>query len=59
MTKGYIKYVPKDLMKELEDVKFTFKILKDRDAFRIIANNSKLARELKFSLDFRDKGRKG
>ena len=50
--KGQYKYLPKEMIDELNNTKFQFKIDNDADCFRIIARNNKLAKELKFNLDF-------
>ena len=52
MTKGTYKYIPKEMVEELELTKTQFNIMNDSDCFRVIAKNNHLAKELKFNLDF-------
>ena len=52
MTKGQLKYLPKELIEELNATKLQLNIDNDADCFRIIAKNNNLAKELKFNLDF-------
>jgi hypothetical protein len=58
MTRGEYKYLPKELVEELNNTKVQFKVNKDCDAFKIIATNSRLAKELRFNLDFKWNKRK-
>jgi hypothetical protein len=58
MSKGSIKYIPKELIDELNATKLQFNIDNDADCFRIMATNNRLAKELKFNLDFRINRRK-
>lgn len=53
MTRGEYKYLPKEMIEELKNTKIQFKVNKDADAFKIIATNNRLAKELRFNLDFR------
>jgi hypothetical protein len=57
MTKGTLKYIPKELLEELQNTKIELNIAQDADCFRVIARNNKMAKEIKFNLDFR-KGKK-
>ena len=50
--KGQIKYIPKELIEQLNETKIQFNIDEDAECFRVIAKNNKLAKELKFNLDF-------
>ena len=50
--KGQLKYIPKELLEELNNTKIQLNIDNDSDCFRIIARNNKLAKEIKFNLDF-------
>lgn len=52
MGKGQLKYIPKELIEELNKTKLEFHIDNDADCFRVIAKNNGLAKELKFNLDF-------
>lgn len=52
MTKGTMKYIPKELFEELENIKVNCHYNKESDIFRIIAHNSRVAREIKLNLDF-------
>lgn len=52
MTKGGLLYTPKELLEEMEDIKVSCKVDKNSDVLRIIAHNSKIAREIKLNLDF-------
>lgn len=58
MVRGELRYVPRELIEELNNTKIAFKINKDSDAFKIIATNSRLAKEIKFNLDFKYNRRK-
>jgi len=53
-TKGRLLYIPSELLDELEDIQVNLKIPKKSDCMRIIAHNSKVAREIKLNLDFKD-----
>ena len=46
MVKGTYKYVPPEMLEELDCVKKSFKIKKDADGFRMIVQNGKIGREL-------------
>jgi hypothetical protein len=50
--KGQLKYIPKELLEELNNTRLQFDLDNDADCFRIIAKNNKLAKEIKFNLDF-------
>jgi hypothetical protein len=50
--KGQLKYIPKELIDELNNTRIQLNIDNDADCFRIIARNNKLAKEIKFNLDF-------
>lgn len=50
--RGQLKYIPKELLEELNKTKIEFNIDNDADCFRIIARNNKMAKEIKFNLDF-------
>lgn len=59
MATGKFMYIPKELLDELEDIQINYKFNKKADCLRIIAHNSKIAREIKLNLDFKSKrGRK-
>jgi hypothetical protein len=55
--KGQLKYIPKELLEELNSTRIQLNIDNDADCFRVIARNNSLAKELKFNLDF-DLGRR-
>ena len=55
--KGQLKYIPKELLEELNSTRIQLNIDNDADFFRVIARNNSLAKELKFNLDF-DLGRR-
>ena len=55
MTKGGFKYVPKELLEELNNIKFNCKVNKDADCFRIIARNSKIGRQIKLTFDLNER----
>ena len=55
---GTYKYVPMEILEELERVKFNFKIDKDAEAFRKIAQNSRIGRDIQFSINFNVGGKK-
>ena len=57
MVKGTIKWVPKEFLIELNNIKFKFN-LKDSDCFRRIAEDARIGREIKFTLDRRFKNDK-
>jgi len=50
--KGQYKYIPRELLEELQRTKIELDIDNDADCFRIIAKNNSLAKEIKFNLDF-------
>ena len=52
MNKGRFMYIPPELLDELEDIKINCKVDTKADCMRIIAHNSKIAREIKLNLDF-------
>lgn len=51
-NKGRFMYVPPELISELDDIRVNFRVDKKADCMRIIAHNSKIAREIKLNLDF-------
>ena len=57
MTKGAIKYVPKEFIEELENMKKKFN-MGDSEACREIIRNSKIGREIRFTIDFNINRRK-
>lgn len=52
MVRGTYKYVPKEMMDELNNVKNTFKIDTDSEAFRRIVENARVGKEIRFTIDF-------
>ena len=59
MVRGRMKYVPRIIIDELEDVKMEKGLASDSDAFRVIAEASQVGRETErlMSFDFRHKPR--
>jgi len=45
-TRGRMKYIPKNLLQEMHDTKIDLGIQKDALAFKEVANNAKIGREL-------------
>jgi hypothetical protein len=58
MTKGTYKYIPKEMLEELNNTKMQLDIEQDADCFRVIARNNRLAKELRFNLNFKDMRKK-
>jgi hypothetical protein len=52
-NKGRFMYVPSELLEELEDINITFGRDNKANRMRIIAQNSRIAREIKLNLDFK------
>jgi hypothetical protein len=48
--KGTIKYVPKEILERLEKYKLDFNI-KDSEAFKRMANDSKIGRDIRLTLN--------
>lgn len=46
MVRGQVMYVPKELVMELDELKFDFGLKKRSDCFKILAKSSRLGREL-------------
>ena len=57
MNKGQYKYIPKELIEELNNIKVSFNINKDADCFRTIAENSRIGREIRLTLEYKKKKR--
>lgn len=51
MVKGTIKYIPKDVMEEINRLKFEFNIQDEGECLRKLARRSNMIRDLKFNLD--------
>ena len=59
MIRGAYKYNPRELLEELEKIKINLKVPKDSEAFKKIAEYSRIGREVKFTIDFNiNRGRK-
>lgn len=56
---GRYLYVPPELLEELEDIHINFNIPKKADCLRIVAKNSKIAREIKLNVDFKFNKKRG
>lgn len=54
MNKGRFMYIPSELLEELEDIKINCKVDTKADCLRIMAHNSKIAREIKINMNFMD-----
>jgi hypothetical protein len=52
VKRGNYKYVPKELLEELESIKINFNIDKDSNAFRKMTEFSNIGRELSINLTF-------
>jgi hypothetical protein len=52
VTKGGIKYVPKDVLDELNRIKVNLKFDSDSEAFREMVENCRIGREIKFTMSF-------
>ena len=51
MSKGAIKYIPKELIEEAERIRINNNILKDSEVFKRIAKNSKIGSDITSALD--------
>lgn len=51
MTKGTIKYIPKELLEELNSMKIQLDIDNNADCFREIVKNNRVGKEIKFNLN--------
>jgi hypothetical protein len=51
MVKGQYKYVPKEMVEELDRVKLNFNIERDNEGFKKIAENSRIGREIRLKID--------
>lgn len=45
-------YIPKELLDELEETQMNFKIDKKANCFKVIAENSRIGRQIKINLKF-------
>ena len=50
MTKGAMIYIPKELLEELEELKQKMS-LKNNDALKTIARDSRIGREIRMTID--------
>lgn len=51
MVRGTMKYIPKDVMEEINRLKFEFNIQDEGECLRKLARRSNMIRDLKFNLD--------
>jgi hypothetical protein len=58
MIRGQYKYIPRELIEELNNIKISYNINKDADCFRTIAENSRIGREIRLTLDYQKKKRR-
>lgn len=59
MTKrGQYKYLPKEVLMELDNVKLNFNIDKDSNAFRKMVDFSEIGREITINLNFERRKKK-
>jgi hypothetical protein len=56
--RGQLKYIPKDVMRELQNIKIEFNINKDSDCLKRMAQRSDMIRELRFGINMNIKKRK-
>ena len=47
-------YIPKELLDELEETQMNFKLDKKSNCFKVIAENSRIGRQIKINLNFLD-----
>lgn len=52
MTKGAYKYLPKEMIEELNKLKIGLKIDRDSDAFKRMVEDAKIGRQVRFTIDF-------
>jgi len=55
MTRGQLKYLPKEVIKELEDIKINFNVDKDSNAFRKMVDFAQIGRDITINLSFERK----
>jgi len=55
MPRGQLKYLPKEVLKELDNIKINFNIDKDSNAFRKMVDFSEVGREITINLSFERK----
>jgi len=58
MVKGTYKYVPPEMLEELENMKKSSLFTKDADCFRKIAENARIGRQIRFTIEFNVKRKK-
>ena len=51
-SRGQLKYLPKEVVEELNNIKINFNIDKDSNAFRKMVDFSEVGRELTINLNF-------
>jgi hypothetical protein len=56
--RGELKYIPKELLEELDNIKINFNVPKDSNAFRKMVEFSEVGRELTINLNFERKKRR-
>jgi uncharacterized surface anchored protein len=54
VNRGRLMYIPKELLDELEETQMNFSIDKKSNCFKVIAENSRIGRQIKINLNFRD-----
>jgi hypothetical protein len=45
-------YIPRELLDELEETQMNFKLDKKANCFKVIAENSRIGRQIKINLNF-------
>lgn len=57
-NKGQLKYLPKEVLEELNNIKINFNIDRDSNAFRKMVDFSEVGRELTINLNFERRRKK-
>jgi hypothetical protein len=52
VNRGRLMYIPKELLDELEETQMNFQLDKKSNCFKIIAENSRIGRQIKINLNF-------
>jgi len=58
MAKGQLLYIPKELVDELNKLKVNWGVKSNADGFRRIAEDARVGREIRFSINFGTKRKK-
>lgn len=58
MVKGQLKYIPKDVMIEINKLRFEFNIDDEQELIRKLAKRSDMLREIEFGIDMKMRKRK-